>query len=45
MARYEFVEGLPVFTMAEGKQIGKVDDLVVDPERKAVRHCFRRIFI
>ena len=22
--------------MAEGKQIGKVDDLVVDPERKAV---------
>ena len=36
MARYEFVKGLPVITMAEGKQIGKVDDLVVDPERKAV---------
>jgi sporulation protein YlmC with PRC-barrel domain len=36
MARYELVKGLPVITMAEGKQIGKVDDLVVDPERKAV---------
>jgi uncharacterized protein YrrD len=37
MARYEFVKGLPVVTMAEGRQVGKVDDLVVDPERKAVR--------
>lgn len=37
MARYEFVKGLPVITMAEGKQVGKVDDLVVDPESKAVR--------
>ncbi|MBK9613497.1 PRC-barrel domain-containing protein [Candidatus Amarobacter glycogenicus] len=37
MARYEFVKGLPVITMAEGKQVGKVDDLVVDAERKAVR--------
>ena len=36
MARYEFVKGLPVITMAEGKQVGKVDDLVVDPERKVV---------
>ena len=36
MARYEFVKGLPVITMAEGKQVGKIDDLVVDPERKAV---------
>jgi len=36
MARYEFVKGLPVITMAEGKQVGKVDDLIVDPERKAV---------
>lgn len=36
MARYEFTKGLPVITMAEGKQIGKVDDLVIDPERKAV---------
>jgi sporulation protein YlmC with PRC-barrel domain len=36
MASYEFVKGLPIITMAEGKQIGKVDDLVVDPERKAV---------
>jgi sporulation protein YlmC with PRC-barrel domain len=36
MARYELVKGMPVITMAEGKQVGKVDDLVVDPERKAV---------
>jgi sporulation protein YlmC with PRC-barrel domain len=36
MARYEFVKGLPVVTMAEGKQVGKIDDLVIDPERKAV---------
>jgi sporulation protein YlmC with PRC-barrel domain len=36
MSRYEFMKGLPVITMAEGKQIGKVDDLIVDPERKAV---------
>ena len=36
MARYEFVKGLPVITMAEGKQIGKIDDLIIDPERKAV---------
>jgi sporulation protein YlmC with PRC-barrel domain len=36
MARFEFMKGLPVITMAEGKQIGKIDDLVIDPERKAV---------
>src|SRR5512143_3634000 len=36
MARYEFMKGLPVITMAEGKQIGKIDDLVIDPEGKAV---------
>lgn len=36
MARYEFTKGLPVITVAEGKQVGKVDDLVIDPERKAV---------
>jgi uncharacterized protein YrrD len=36
MVRYEFVKGLPVITMAEGKQVGKIDDLIVDPERKAV---------
>jgi len=36
MARYEFVKGLPVIAMAEGKQVGKVDDLVIDPDRKAV---------
>jgi len=36
MTSYEFVKGLPVITMAEGKQVGKVDDVVVDPDRKAV---------
>lgn len=36
MARYEFVKGLPVIAMAEGKQVGKVDELVIDPDRKAV---------
>jgi uncharacterized protein YrrD len=36
MARYDFVKGLPVISMAEGRQIGKIDDLVIDPERKAV---------
>jgi sporulation protein YlmC with PRC-barrel domain len=36
MARYGFMKGLPVITMAEGKRVGKIDDLVVDPERKAV---------
>lgn len=36
MARYGFVKGLPVVTMAEGKRVGKVDDLVVDPERMKV---------
>ena len=36
MARYEYVKGLPVITMAEGKQVGKIDDLIIDPERKAV---------
>jgi len=24
MARYEFVKGLPVITMAEGKQVGRL---------------------
>jgi len=36
MARYEFVKGLPVITIAEGKQVGKIDDMVIDPEHKAV---------
>jgi uncharacterized protein YrrD len=36
MARYEFAKGLPVISVAEGKQVGKVDDLIIDPERKAV---------
>jgi len=37
MARYEHIKGLPVVTVAEGKQVGKVDDLLVDPDQKAVR--------
>ena len=36
MMSYESMKGLSVITMAEGKQIGKVDELVVDPERKVV---------
>ena len=36
MARYERIKGLPVITMAEGTQVGKVDDLLIDPDRKAV---------
>ena len=36
MARYERIKGLPVITVAEGTQVGKVDDLVIDPDRKAV---------
>ena len=36
MVNYEFMKGLPVITMAEGRQVGKVDDMIVDPERKAV---------
>jgi sporulation protein YlmC with PRC-barrel domain len=36
MARYEHIKGLPVITVAEGTQVGKVDDLIVDPDRKAV---------
>ena len=36
MTRYEDMKGLPVVTMAEGKQIGKIDDLIIDPERKAI---------
>lgn len=36
MARYKFVKGLPVIAIAEGKQVGKVDDLVIDLERRAV---------
>ena len=36
MTRYELMKGLSVVTMAEGKQVGKVDGLVVDPDRKTV---------
>jgi uncharacterized protein YrrD len=36
MARYEHIKGLPVVTMAEGKRIGKVDDVLIDPDGKGV---------
>jgi uncharacterized protein YrrD len=36
MLRYELVKGLPVVTMGEGKTVGKVDELVVDPDHKEV---------
>jgi uncharacterized protein YrrD len=37
MVRYEQVKGLKVVTINEGKEIGKVDDLFVDPEARQVR--------
>ena len=36
MARHGFLTGLPVLTVAEGKRVGMVHDLVVDPELKTV---------
>ena len=36
MVSYEFMKGLPVITMAEGRQVGKVDDLIIVHERKVV---------
>ena len=30
------MKGLPVVTVAEGKRVGKIDDLVVDPDLKTV---------
>jgi uncharacterized protein YrrD len=37
MARYELTKGLPIVTVGEGKVVGKVDDLIIDPDRKSVR--------
>lgn len=37
MVRYEQVKGLKVVTINEGKEIGKVDDLFVDPDVRQVR--------
>ncbi len=37
MATYSKVKGLSVITMAEGTKVGSVDELLVDPEAKAVR--------
>jgi hypothetical protein len=42
VVRSQFVKGLPVITMAEGKHIGKIDDMVIDPERKMVAWFPRR---
>ena len=36
MVRYEQVKGLKVVTINEGKEIGKVDDLFVDPDMRQV---------
>lgn len=36
MATFAQTQGLPVWALAERKQIGKVDGLVVDPERMRV---------
>ncbi len=35
--RYRQVKGMPVVTMVERKQVGTVDELVVDADRKQVR--------
>jgi uncharacterized protein YrrD len=37
MLRYEQVKGLRLITVHEGKEIGKVDDLFVDPDGRKVR--------
>ncbi len=36
MSRYSQVKGMPVITVEEGKKIGSIDDLLVDPERMQV---------
>jgi uncharacterized protein YrrD len=41
MSRYQEVKGLAVISLAEGAQIGKVDEVVVDPDRKVV--CWLRL--
>ncbi len=37
MAHYEKIKGLPVIAMAEGKKLGRIDELVTDPHSKQVR--------
>jgi sporulation protein YlmC with PRC-barrel domain len=37
MARYGQIKGLSVITLQEGKKIGSVDDLILDPDRRQVR--------
>jgi uncharacterized protein YrrD len=37
MFRYEQIKGLPVMAISEGKALGTVDDLYVDPDAKRVR--------
>lgn len=36
MPRYQRIKGLRVLTTKEGNEVGKVDDLVVDPDQKKV---------
>jgi uncharacterized protein YrrD len=36
MPQYEHIKGLRVLTTKEGNEVGKVDDLVVDPDQKKV---------
>jgi len=36
MPRYQRIKGLRVLTAKEGNEVGKVDDLVVDPDQKKV---------
>lgn len=36
MPQYERIKGLRVLTTKEGNEVGKVDDLVVDPDQKKV---------
>lgn len=36
MPQYERIKGLRVITTKEGNEVGKVDDLVVDPDQKKV---------
>jgi len=37
MVSYRVVRGLSVVTLAEGKKVGQVDDLIVEPRAQAVR--------
>lgn len=36
MVRWEHMKGLPVVSLAEGKEVGKVDSLVIDPDTRSV---------